>query len=52
MDNTISIRDVLLMARCMKMEKRGNVWNLKNTRKRDLEILAKLGFELMRSLVD
>lgn len=51
-DNTISIRDILLMARCMKMEKRGNIWNLKNTRKRDLEILAKLGFEPMQSAPD
>lgn len=44
-DNTLSVYDVLLMARCMKMERRGNNWNLKNTRKRDLEILKKLGFE-------
>ena len=44
-DNTISIRDILLMARCMKMEKRGNVWSLKNTRKKDLEILSRLGFK-------
>ncbi len=51
-DNTISIRDILLMARCMKMERRGNVWNLKNTRKRDLEIFAKLGFEPMQSSAD
>lgn len=44
-DNTISIHDVLLMARCMKLERRANNWNLKNTRKRDLQILKKLGFE-------
>lgn len=44
-DNTISVHDILLMARCMKMERRGNNWNLKNTRKRDLEILKRLGFE-------
>lgn len=43
-DNTISVHDILLMARCMKMERRGNIWNLKNTRKRDLEILKKVGF--------
>ena len=24
-DNAISIRDILLMARCLKMEKRGNI---------------------------
>ena len=44
-DNTISVRDILLMARCMKMERRGEIWSLKNTRKKDLEILSKLGFE-------
>ena len=44
-DNTISVRDILLAARCMKMERRGNVWNLKNTRKKDLELFKKLGFE-------
>ena len=46
-DNTLSVHDILLMARCMKMERRGNTWNLKNTRKRDLQILKKLGFEPM-----
>lgn len=44
-DNTISVHDILLMARCMKMERRGNNWNLKNARKRDLQILKQLGFE-------
>ena len=44
-DNTISVHDVLLMARCMKMERRNNNWNLKNTRKKDLQLLKKLGFE-------
>ncbi len=44
-DKTISVHDILLMARCMKMERRGNNWNLKNTRKRDLQILKRLGFE-------
>ena len=43
--NTLSIEDVLLMARCMKMERRGNVWLLKNTRKKELQMLKKLGFE-------
>ena len=51
-DNTLSIRDILLMARCMKMERRGNTWNLKNTRKKDLEILAKLGFKPVQSIPD
>ena len=44
-DSTLSVNDVLLMARCMKMEQRGVNWNLKNTRKRDLQILEKLGFK-------
>ena len=43
--NTLSVEDVLLMARCMKMERRGNLWTLKNARKKDLQILKKLGFE-------
>ena len=50
-DNTISVHDILLMARRMKMERRGNTWNLKNTRKRDLGILKQLGFE-PRQVVD
>ena len=44
-DNTLSVHDILLMARCMKMERRNNSWNLKNTRARDLKILRRLGFE-------
>lgn len=44
-DSTVSTHDVLLAARCMKMERRGNVWNLKNTKKKDLELFKKLGFE-------
>ena len=44
-DNTLSVHDIMLMARRMKMERRGNTWNLKNTRKRDLGILKRLGFE-------
>ena len=44
-NNAISVHDILLMARCMKMERRGNNWNLKNARRRDLEILKQLGFE-------
>lgn len=44
-NNAISVHDILLMARCMKMERRGNNWNLKNTRKRDLQILQQIGFE-------
>lgn len=50
-DNTISTNDILLMARCMKMERRGNVWMLKNTRKRDLDLLKKIGFEPEFSVV-
>ena len=49
-DNTISVRDLLLMARCMKMERRGNVWTLKNTRKKDLAILEKVGFIPQQSI--
>ena len=49
-DNTISVRDLLLMARCMKMERRGNVWTLKNTRKKDLAILEKVGFIPQQSM--
>ena len=44
-DNTISVDDILLMARCMKMERRGNNWNLRNARKRDLQMLKEVGFE-------
>ena len=51
-NNAISTRDILLMARCMKMERRGNSWNLKNTRKRDLQILKKLGFEPKMTVAD
>lgn len=49
-DSTISTHDVLLAARCMKMERRGNVWNLKNTKKKDLELFKKLGFEPQLSI--
>ena len=51
-DNTLSVHDILLMARCMKMERRGNNWNLKNARKRDLQILKKLGFEPRTTVPD
>jgi len=50
-DNTISTQDILLAARCMKMERRGNVWCLKNTRKKDLELLKKLNFEPEHSVI-
>ena len=51
-DNTLSVHDVLLMARCMKMERRGSNWNLKNARKRDLAILKRWGFEPKLSAID
>ena len=51
-NNAISSHDILLMARCMKMERRGNSWNLKNARKRDLQILKKLGFEPKMTVAD
>jgi hypothetical protein len=44
-NNAISVHDILLMARCMKMERRGNNWNLKNARKRDIQMLKQLGFD-------
>ena len=44
-DNTMSVSDVLLMARFMKLELRGSAWTLKNTRKQDLQILKKDGFQ-------
>ena len=43
-DNTLSIYDVLLKARAMKIEKDGKYWRLKNTRKKDLEMLEKMQF--------
>ena len=43
-DNAISIHDVILMARAMKLELRGNIWTLRNTRARDLKILAEMNF--------
>ncbi len=51
-NNAVSVHDILLMARCLKMERRGSNWNLKNTRKRDLEILKQLGFEPKISVTD
>ena len=47
-DNTMSISDVLLMAKFMKLELHGSNWNLKNTRKRDLQILEKMNFKPKR----
>ena len=47
-DNTMSINDVLLMAKFMKLELHGSNWNLKNTRKRDLQILEKMNFKPKR----
>jgi len=41
---TFSSRDILLMARRMKIEKRGDFWLLKNTRKKDLELFTKMKF--------
>ena len=51
-NNAISVHDILLMARCMKMERRGSNWNLKNARKRDLQILKQLGFEPKIAVID
>ena len=44
-DSTLSLQDVMVMARCLKMERRGNIWSLKNARKKDLDILKRIGFE-------
>ena len=51
-NNAISTNDILLIARCMKMERRGNSWNLKNARKRDLHMLKQLGFEPKMTVTD
>ena len=51
-DNTLSVHDVLLMARCMIMERRGSLWKLKNARKRDLALLKRLGFQTKLSAID
>ena len=39
-DNTTSINDLLLKARALKLEKRGEFWALKNARKKDLAMFA------------
>lgn len=44
-DNTTSIFDLLLKARALKLEKRGQFWQLKNARKKDLDVLEKVGFK-------
>lgn len=44
-DNTTSINDLLLKARAMKMEKRGDFWILRNVKKKDLAIFEKIGFK-------
>ena len=51
-NNAISVHDILLMARCMKMERRGSNWNLKNARKRDLQMLKQLDFEPKITVTD
>ncbi len=43
-NNTISTQDVLNMARFLKMDRKGDVWTCRNKRKKDLEVLGKLGF--------
>ena len=44
-NTTISTQDILNMARCLKMERKGNTWTISNKRKKDLEILEKVGFK-------
>ena len=43
-NTTISTQDILNMARCLKMERKGNTWACRNKRKKDLELLENLGF--------
>lgn len=49
-DSTTSVRDVLLMARRMKLVRRGGSWVLANARAKDLALLARLGFEPVRRI--
>jgi len=49
-DNEISCNDILLMSRAMKLELRGQLWKLGNKRKRDLDLLAKMGFKPVLSI--
>lgn len=51
-DKTISTADVLLMARFLKMERKGNSWTCRNKRSKDLETLKKLGFTPLNIFVD
>ena len=51
-DHTVSVHDVLLMARCLKMERRGKSWNLRNARTRDIQMLKTIGFELQLVVQD
>ena len=44
-NRTTSSFDLLLKARALKLEKRGQYWQLKNARKKDLAILEKVGFK-------
>lgn len=49
-DSTTSVRDVLLMARRLKLVRRGGSWELANARRKDLDLLARLGFEPVRRI--
>jgi len=40
----------IIMARCMKMERREDMWSLKNIRTKDLATLEKLGFVPQRTV--
>ncbi len=51
-NTTISTQDILNMARCLKMERKGNTWTCRNKRKKDLEILKKVGFEPLSVFTD
>ena len=51
-DKTISTTDIMLMAKFLKMERKGNTWTCRNKRKKDLDTLEKLGFKPLNVYVD
>lgn len=51
-NTTISTQDILNMARCLKMERKGNIWTCRNKRKKYLEMLEKIGFKPLPVFVE
>ncbi len=51
-NTTISTQDILNMARCLKMERKGNTWTCRNKRKKDLAMLEKVGFSPLSVFVE